>query len=426
MSKEGLNVMIVGGGGREHALGWKVRQNPYVDEVYFASGNAGTGKLGRNIAIPPDDVRELASFATGHNIDLTIVGSEIPLQEGIVNHFEDKNLRIFGPTREAAMLETSKAWAIQFMKKYGIPHPETQVAVSLEDARTQIKDHFKNIPVVIKADGLAAGKGVIVPLSLEEASEAPERLRDELGDAASKILVQKRIFGQEISLMAISDGEKIMPFLPAQDYKKLKDGDRGPNTGGMGAYAPVAVNSELMRKINDDILVPTIAGMEKEKIPFKGILYAGLMVSEGKPYVLEYNVRMGDPETQPLMMLMNSDLVNLIEASIDGRLNEWQLSFRNGGAVCVVVAAEGYPGNPRIGRKVLGLNNSNSENIQIFHAGTEMKNGEVVSIGGRVVGITAVSDSISRARINAYSKIGEDAVHIQGGMQVRNDIAENI
>ncbi len=423
--KEALNVMVVGSGGREHALGWKVRQNPYVNELFFAPGNAGTQELGLNVAISSDDINELASFASKKKVNLTIVGPEGPLEKGIVNHFESRGLRIFGPTSEEARLETSKAWATQFMRRHKIPHPETQIVTSIEDAENQIKN-FGEVPVVVKASGLASGKGVIVPSSFEEAMKAPQQLRDELGDAASKILIQERLFGQEISLMAISDGREIVPFIPAQDYKRLRDGDRGPNTGGMGAYAPMNINRELMRKIHDKILNPTIWGMAIDGIPFKGILYAGIMVSGGDPYVLEYNVRMGDPETQPLMMLMESDLVNLIEASIDETLNARQLSFRDGGAVSVVLASEGYPENSKIGRKVLGLESNHSDKIQVFHAGTEMKKGEVVTLGGRVLSVTAVSESISSARLNAYSRIGKDAIHIQGGMQVRSDIAESI
>lgn len=429
MGKEtSRSLMIIGKGGREHAMGWRVRKDAPDVDLYFAPGNAGTASIGRNVDIKEDDIEELAAFVKKREVDLTIVGPEIPLALGVVNRFDKDGLRIFGPTQEAARLESSKAYAVEFMKDNHINFPRTVIVESADEAKNAIKKSFKDVPVVVKADGLAAGKGVIVPDDEREALRAVDKLKDELGEAANRILIQRRLYGQEVSIMAISDGERVFPFIPAQDYKRLNTGDTGPNTGGMGAFAPLALREGLLQTISRKILIPTVEGMKRRRIPFKGILYAGLLISEGEnydPYVLEYNVRMGDPETQPLMMLLGSHFVSLMDASVNEQLNEWSVMFKDGGAVCIVAASKGYPEKPLIGDKIEGLQSKGNENAQVFHAGTKLQNGEFVTDGGRVLGVTALGSSVETARINAYTKFGLDGIYFKD-MQIRYDIAEGV
>lgn len=418
-----MKVLIVGSGGREHALGWKLKQSNKVEKLYFAPGNAGTALLGENVNIDILDIERLLDFAMQNKIDLTVVGPEAPLVSGIVDIFTEKGLRIFGPTKSAAQLESSKAWAASFMQKYKIPHPETYVFSEINKARTYIKEQgWQNI--VIKADGLAAGKGVIVPDSQEEANFGLESIlvKKIFGEAGEKVVVQERLLGKEVSVLAFSDGKNIMSLLPAQDHKRIFDGNRGPNTGGMGAYSPVPfVNKQIVKKIETGILQPTISGMQEDSNPYKGVLYAGLMLTKSGPKVLEYNVRFGDPEIQPLMMLLDSDLLTIMDDCIDFGLDKQQIKFKKGSSVCVVLSAAGYPADYKKGEAIHGFSSIKDENVQVFHAGTSMKDGKIITSGGRVLGITSYAQSLTQALKKVYSVIGKNGIWFEG-MYYRKDI----
>lgn len=400
--KENELVLIVGSGGREHAIGWKLQQSPDVGNLYFAPGNAGTAEIGENVPL---------SWVDEHRPALTVVGPEVPLAAGIVDVFEERGLPIFGPNKAASQLEVSKAWATDFMVRHAIPHPRSRVFRETDEAICFVrKPPWQNI--VIKADGLAAGKGVILPELPVEAEDAVRSMLSgkTFGDAGRTIVIQERLTGPEVSVLAFCDGKVAVPLIPAQDHKRRLDGDRGPNTGGMGAYAPV--RDVDVEEIHRTILQPTVDGMRGEGHPYKGILYAGLMLTSQGPRVLEYNVRFGDPETQPLMMLLESDLTPILMACIQGTLKPEMVRFRSGAAVCVVLASEGYPESSTKGVIIEGLDAVRDPNIQIFHAGT-----------GRVLGVTAYGTTIGEALQRAYGAIGTEGVHFKG-MQYRNDIGK--
>jgi len=395
-----VNVLVVGSGGREHALSWKLSQSSLVDKVFTAPGNGGTEN---NVPISIDKIDELADFASQNNC-FTVVGPEAPLASGIVDKFNEKKLKIFGPTKNAAQLESSKIWAKQFMQRNKILTAEFEI---FDDAK-QATEYVKSIsrPLVVKADGLAAGKGVLVCDSTEEALAAIETIlvKKTFGDAGNKIIIEERIDGIEASYIALCDGNVAVPMASSQDHKRIYDNDRGPNTGGMGAYSPTPIiDDSLAEKIQNQIINKTIAAMKKENIPFKGFLYAGVMIKNGVPYVLEFNVRMGDPECQPITIRMNSDLYNYLNESVDGTLSSMSpMSWNDKTAVCVVLASKGYPESYPKNEEIKGLEQHN-EGIFVFHAGTKKENNSILSNGGRVLGVTALGDTLESAISNAYS-----------------------
>ena len=395
-----VNVLVVGSGGREHALSWKLSQSSLVDKVFTAPGNGGTEN---NVPISVDKIDELADFASQNNC-FTVVGPEAPLASGIVDKFNEKKLKIFGPTKNAAQLESSKIWAKQFMQRNKILTAEFEI---FDDAK-QATEYVKSIshPLVVKADGLAAGKGVLVCDSTEEALAAIETIlvKKIFGDAGNKIIIEERIDGIEASYIALCDGNIAVPMASSQDHKRIYDNDRGPNTGGMGAYSPTPIIDDSMaEKIQNQIINKTIAAMKKENIPFKGFLYAGVMIKNGVPYVLEFNVRMGDPECQPIAIRMNSDLYDYLNESVDGMLSSMPpISWNDKTAVCVVLASRGYPESYPKNEEIKGLEQHN-EGIFVFHAGTKKENNSILSNGGRVLGVTALGDTLESAISNAYS-----------------------
>ncbi len=397
-----VNVLVVGSGGREHSLGWKLSQSPNVDKVYTAPGNGGTEN---NVPIPVDRLEDLAEFAQKNNC-FTVVGPEAPLAMGIVDFFEEKNLKIFGPNKEAAQLESSKIWAKNFMKRNNIPTAKFEI---FDDAKKAI-EYVKSInhPVVIKADGLAAGKGVIVCNSTEEALSAIDTIlvKKTFGEAGNRIIIEERIDGVEASYISLSDGNFAISMATSQDHKRIYDNDMGPNTGGMGAYSPTQfIEKSMAKKIQEKIINKTIDGMKNEGASFKGFLYAGVMIKENEPYVLEYNVRMGDPECQPIMMRMDSDLYDYLLASTTGALSSLPpISWKNQSAVCVVLASKGYPEAYPKNEEITGLDFSSDETF-VFHAGTKKENDKVLTNGGRVLGVTALGDSLQQAISNAYSAV---------------------
>jgi len=397
-----VNVLVVGSGGREHSLGWKLSQSTNVDKVYTAPGNGGTEN---NVPIPVDRLEDLAEFAQKNN-SFTVVGPEAPLALGIVDFFEEKNLKIFGPNKKAAQLESSKIWAKNFMKRNNIPTAEFEI---FDDAKKAI-EYVKSInhPVVIKADGLAAGKGVIVCNSTEEALSAIDTIlvKKTFGEAGNRIIIEERIDGVEASYISLSDGNFAISMATSQDHKRIYDNDMGPNTGGMGAYSPTRfIEKSMAKKIQEKIINKTIDGMKNEGASFKGFLYAGVMIKENEPYVLEYNVRMGDPECQPIMMRMDSDLYDYLLASTTGALSSLPpISWKNQSAVCVVLASKGYPEAYPKNEEITGLDFSSDETF-VFHAGTKKENDKVLTNGGRVLGVTALGDSLQQAISNAYSAV---------------------
>jgi len=391
---------VIGSGGREHSLGWKLSQSPHVDKVYTAPGNGGTEN---NVPIPVDRFEELAEFAQKNNC-FTVVGPEAPLALGIVDFFEEKNLKIFGPNKKAAQLESSKIWAKNFMKRNNIPTAKFEI---FDDAK-KATEYVKSIthPVVIKADGLAAGKGVIVCNSTEEAQSAIDTIlvKKTFGEAGNRIIIEERIDGVEASYISLSDGNFAISMATSQDHKRIYDNDMGPNTGGMGAYSPTPlIDESLGKKIQEKIINITIDAMKNEGASFKGFLYAGVMIKDNEPCVLEYNVRMGDPECQPIMMRMDSDLYDYLLASTTGTLSSLPpISWKNQSAVCVVLASKGYPEAYPKNEEISGLDFSSDETF-VFHAGTKNENDKVLTNGGRVLGVTALGDSLQQAITNAYS-----------------------
>ncbi len=417
-------VLIVGSGGREHALEWKISQSPHVQNIYTAPGNGGTSK---NIDIRPNDIAALVSFAKSRQNLLTIVGPEEPLSLGIVDAFAKEGLRIFGPSAAAAKLEASKAFAKEFMRDAGIPTASFEVFTDVGKAREYIANQDRAL--VVKADGLASGKGVVVCDNAEQANAAADAImvRKEFGSAGEKIVVEERLEGEEASFIAICDGDTIMPLASSQDHKRIFDEDKGPNTGGMGAYSPAPViNQELSEQILKQVMKPALLAMKKRGTPFTGFLYAGIMVDakSGKPYVLEFNARMGDPECQPIMMRMKSDFFSYLDAAVESKLGMLPpIEWTSDTAVCVVMASKGYPGIYEKGKLIEGLDSRLEDGVMVFHAGTARDRGNrIVTNGGRVLGVTALGKDAGQAIERAYSTVrrikwGEN------GHQYRADIA---
>lgn len=417
-------ILIIGSGGREHALGWKLKQSPQVSKIYFVPGNAGTRNIGENVDIGVEEIEKLVKFAKKNEIDLTVVGPEAPLVLGITDRFHKENLAIIGPSQKASRIESSKIFAKKLMSKYHIPTAEFAVFDNYKKAHKYLET--ASYPLVIKADGLCTGKGVGVFSGKKEAILFLKQLMVEkiFGNAGEKIIVEECLFGQEVSFMVLTDGKHFVSFLPSQDHKRLLDHDRGPNTGGMGAYAPVPVaGQKLIAEIEKKIVAPTISAMSKENSLYQGILYPGLILTKEGPKVLEFNCRFGDPETQPLMALLKTDLFQALMSIVENKVHKQKLSFKNGYSVCVVIASGGYPGHYKKGEVVYGLDKINDKNIQVFHAGTAVQNHEVVTNGGRVLGVTAWGKDIRTAIQKAYSIIGKKDVYFKG-MQYRKDIGK--
>ncbi len=424
-----MNVLVVGNGGREHALAWKLSQSSRCDRVFVAPGNAGTAIDAENVDIPGDDIPRLIEFAKQNQVGLTVIGPEAPLALGIVDAFQEAGLRVFGPAKNAAELEASKVFCKNLLRQADVPTADYQVFRDAETAERFIVDRYRDateVPVVIKADGLAAGKGVIVCSTQEEAIEAIQRIGSdrEFGDAGNQIVVEERLDGDEASVIAITDGRTILTLSPAQDHKPALDGDTGPNTGGMGAYCPTGlVDDSMLAMIEEQVLVPTVHALKRQRRPFQGVLYAGLMVTNQGPKVLEYNARFGDPECQPLLMRLQTDLLDILEAAVDGELDRLEpLRWDPRPAVCVVMASEGYPGSYERGRTIRGLAEADAlDDVKVFHAGTATLNGEVVTDGGRVLGVTALGNSISAAKLQAYK--GVKCIRWEGAW-CRKDISD--
>ncbi len=417
-----MKVLVIGGGGREHAIVWKLAQSPRVDRIYCSPGNAGIAELAECIDIDPSDHESLKDFVRYEWIDLTIVGPELPLSRGIVDAFEREGRRCMGPSKSAARLESSKVFAKEFMKRHGIPTAEYRAFTSYLHAEEYVR--MKGAPIVIKADGLAAGKGVIVAGTTDEAISALRLIMKEkaFGAAGERVVVEECLDGEEASYLVFSDGETVLPMVSSQDHKRVYDDDQGPNTGGMGAYSPAPVISpEVEQKILDRIIKPTVKGLKREGVKYRGVLYAGLMIKDGEPYVLEFNCRFGDPEAQPILSRLKSDLLEISLAVTDERLSRLSLEWRPEAAVCVVAASKGYPGRYEKGKTITGLDKLKGlPDVIVFHAGTAYNDDSIVTAGGRVLGVTALGKDIRDARQRAYRAIRE--VHFEG-MHYRKDIA---
>lgn len=415
-----MKVLVIGGGGREHALAWKLAQNKNVSRIYVAPGNAGTALDPDMVNVPVTTVPELVAFAENEQIGLTIVGPEATLSQGVVDAFRAAGLRIFGPTKDAAQLESSKDFAKAFMMRHGIPTAAYATFTDAQAAHDYVNQ--QGAPIVIKADGLAAGKGVVVAMSLDEAHAAIDAMLSDnkLGSAGARVVIEEFLQGEEASFIVMVDGKNILPLATSQDHKRLLDGDQGPNTGGMGAYSPApVVTPEIHGRVMREIIKPTVAGMAKDGIPYTGFLYAGLMISpDGTVKTLEFNCRMGDPETQPIMLRLKSDLVTLAEHAIDGTLDQVEADWDRRTALGVVIAAGDYPENPRSGDVITGLP-KDLQDAQVFHAGTRMQDDQVVTSGGRVLCVTALGETVKYAQARAY-EIAE-GIKFEGA-QYRKDI----
>ena len=417
-----MKVMVIGSGGREHALVWKLSQSPKIDKIYCVPGNAGIAELAECVDIDIQDFHALLNLMRYEWIELTIVGPEMPLVKGIVDVFEKEGLSIFGPNAKAAQLEGSKVFAKDFMKRNGIPTAQYKVFSSYNQAQEHVR--LKGAPLVIKADGLAAGKGVFVCHTNDEAIEALNGImKDKMfGKAGDRVVIEECLVGQEASFMVITDGTTIIPLASSQDHKQVFDGDRGPNTGGMGAYSPAPIVTEYLKKeIMKAIVTPTIKGLKREGIIYKGVLYVGLMISDNKPYVLEYNCRFGDPEAQVILSRLKTDLLEIAKTCTEERLNELiTVSWIDGASVCVILAAEGYPGSYKKGEIIKGLEHlREKDNIVVFHSGTSIYDEAVVTSGGRVLGITGIGNDIKDAIDKTYNAINQISWN---GMHYRKDI----
>jgi len=418
-----MNVLLVGNGGREHAIAWKLAHSKGLKKLYIAPGNPGTAECGTNVPIATMDIPALVDFAKAHDVGLLVVGPEAPLAEGIVDVFEQAGIKAFGPSRAAAQLEADKAFAKQIMRANAVPTAETRVFDVFEDAKAYIAS--RDEPVVVKAVGLAAGKGVFVCDDPADGILAAEKIMVDrvFGDAGRQVLVEDKLLGQEASILAFVDGRNIYLMESSQDHKPIGEGDTGPNTGGMGAYSPAPIVTErMMDQIVREILVPTVDGMNRNGTPYKGVLYAGLMVTQGGPRVLEFNVRFGDPETQPILMRMQGDLLEVLLAVCDGRLDEVDLSWDSRPAVCVVMASAGYPGAYEKGKPITGIEQAQAlDDVVVFHAGTAMQGDRLVTAGGRVLGVTALGTTLADAKARAYQAV--DTIHFDGAY-ARRDIAD--
>jgi phosphoribosylamine---glycine ligase len=417
-----VKVLVIGSGGREHALVWKLAQSSRVKKIYAAPGNAGTAVIAHNLTISANDIAGLARVVKEQAIDLTVVGPEIPLAAGIVDHFISQGLTIFGPTKAAAEIEWSKIFARDLMLKYGIPCAQGEVFTSYSKAADYIKTH--KLPLVIKADGLAAGKGVIIANSVEEALIALSSILEKktFGNAGDRVLIDQFLKGKEASLLAFSDGKTVVPMVPACDYKRIYDHDLGPNTGGMGGYSPPEfVDHQLVNQIKRTVLEPVVRAMEKEGRPYTGVLYAGLMVTDEGPKVLEFNARFGDPETQVILPRLKSDLVDILLSAACGTLDKQKVEWDEGACVGVVMASMGYPGEYRTGFPISGLNNL-KEDVLAFHAGTKMESdGRIYTAGGRVLAVVGQGKTIAQARQKVYDSLPNISFE---GCNYRKDIAE--
>ena len=415
-----MKLLVIGSGGREHALAWRLAQSPKVQKVYVAPGNAGTAREDGLENLPLTSIPDLVAFARDNGIHATVVGPEAPLAAGIVDAFHAAELRIFGPTKAAAQLESSKDFAKQFMSRHGIPTAKFRTFADAGEAHAYVD--AEGAPIVVKADGLAAGKGVVVAMSLDEAHRAIDDMLsgNKLGDAGHRVVIEEFLDGEEASFIVMADGHHALALATSQDHKRLRDGDQGPNTGGMGAYSPApVVTPALHARVMREVIMPTIHGMEKDGILFTGFLYAGLMIKpDGGLKVLEFNCRMGDPETQPIMMRLKSDLVDLVDAAIDGRLDKAEAEWDRRVALGVVLAAHNYPDTPKKGDVIHGLGKFGAD-AHVFHAGTGEKDGHVVTAGGRVLCVTALGDTVRLAQKRAYEVA--DEIRFEG-MQFRRDI----
>lgn len=418
-----MKVLVIGGGGREHALVWKIAQSRRVDKVYCTPGNAGISDIAECLSADSSDFGKLVDFVRYEWIDLTVVGPEDPLSRGIVDAFEKEGRRIVGPTKAAAQLESSKVFSKDFLRRYRIPSADYKVFSSYAEAADFVR--LKGAPIVVKADGLAAGKGVFVASTVEEALDALKLILDEraFGDAGNRVIVEECLEGEEASFMAFTDGTTIVPMVSSQDHKRIYDEDKGPNTGGMGAYSPAPViTKELESLVMERVMRPTIDGLKSEGIKYKGVLYAGLMIKDGIPYVLEFNCRFGDPETQPVLMRLDTDIVDIFDAIADERLSEVEIKWKDEAAVCVVLASGGYPGKYEKGKEVTGLDEAKEiEDAYVFHAGTSFEDGRLVTAGGRVLGVTGLGENIKAAKEKAYEAV--EKIRFDG-MQFRKDIAD--
>ena len=418
-----MKVLVIGGGGREHAIVWKLSQSSKVDRIFCAPGNTGIAEIAECLDIKADDIDSLLNFAKYEGIDLTVVGPEVPLTAGIVDTFVKAERRIFGPDKSGARLEGSKVFAKDFMRKYGLPTAEYNTFTSYRHAEEYIR--LKGAPLVIKADGLAAGKGVFVCETSDEAIDSLRLIMKEksFGDAGSKVVVEQCLKGEEASFMILTDSKTIVPLATSQDHKTIFDGDKGPNTGGMGAYSPAPViTNNLHPKIIKTVIAPLMKGLKREGINYRGVIYAGLMICNGKPYVLEFNCRFGDPEAQPILMRLESDLFDMLKATTEGRLKDVQVTWKDDSAVCVVTSSKGYPGTYEKGKVITGLDEfKGKRNTMIFHSGTSLKKGRIVTSGGRVLGVTALGKDIQTAKKNAYTAV--EKIHFDG-MHYRKDIGD--
>ncbi len=419
-----MKVLVVGGGGREHALCWKLAQSPLVETLYCAPGNPGIAELAECVNIAADEIETLCEFAQAEEIDLTLVGPEVPLTMGIVDMFQAAGLEIFGPNKAAAQIEGSKGFSKNLMAKYHIPTADYQSFTEHADAVAYIKE--QGAPIVVKADGLAAGKGVIVAMTEAQAIAAVDdiMLDQVFGEAGASVVIEEFMEGEEASFFAFTDGKNILPLASSQDHKRVNDNDAGPNTGGMGAYSPApVVTAELHDQIVETIVKPTIAGMAADGCPYSGILYVGLMIKNGKPRVVEFNARFGDPEAQPLLMRMKSDIVPVLQACARGKLQQEAIEWHDKAAVCVVMASGGYPANFEKGLPISGFAEAAQiEDLMVFHAGTSLQDGQIVNNGGRVLGVTGLGNSVKEAIAKAYQGVAVirwDKVHYRKDIGAR-------
>lgn len=414
-----LKVLVVGGGAREHTLVWKLSQSPSVAQIFAAPGNAGTGLIAENVGIKPTDIEALARFAEERKIGLTVVGPEAPLAGGIVDLFQGRRIPIFGPAKGAAEIESSKVFSKELMQKYGIPTARSRTFTSFGEARDYV--NMQPSPIVIKADGLAAGKGAIVAGSTDEAIEALSEVMEQrvFGDAGDRVLVEECLTGREVSLLALTDGKTVVPMMPACDYKRVGDGDEGPNTGGMGSYCPPGFFGEdMIEEVQRTVLEPTVRALAQEGRRYKGVLYAGLMVTDEGPKVIEFNARFGDPETQAILPLLESDLSQLMLAVVEERLEGIDIEWSDGACVGVVLASGGYPGKYETGLPIAGLD-AVDEDIVVFHAGTKAVDGNILTDGGRVLTVVGTGSDIAAARERVYASIPRISF---AGCHCRNDI----
>jgi len=416
-----LKILVVGGGGREHTLVWKIAESPMVEKVFAAPGNAGTAAIAENLNLRPSDIEGLGKAAKEKGIDIVVVGSEAPLASGIVDSFDKLDIPIFGPTKAATQIESSKVFARNLMEKYGIPCPKGAIFSSYSEARKYLQK--QRLPVVVKAEGLAAGKGVIIADSLEEAHKALDDIMEAkiFGSAGDRVIIDEYLSGREVSLIAFTDGKTVSPMVPACDYKKIGDNDQGPNTGGMGSYSPPGFFSAGMtKKVTKDILLPTVKAMAKEGLPYKGVLYTGLMIVNGEPVVLEFNARFGDPETQVILPLLRTDLVDILMAVVQGNLDRVKIEWSSEACVGVVMASGGYPGSYKTGFPIQGID-SVDKGVLVFHAGTKLGNdGIIYTDGGRVLTVVGVGQDMAEAREKVYRSIPN--IYFEG-CYYRKDIA---